>query len=62
MIGKPLVDAKFTASHHSPEDEEPSPMQATWKRLKSNLCAANAIPVIVAEAIGRGAVGGNTPL
>ena len=61
-IGNPLAPAKLIASQNSPLLEHPSPTGASWKRSSSIRWLARAIPVVVAEAIGKGAVGGRTPI
>ena len=61
-MGNPRVAARFNASHHSPDDDEPSPIHARWNRSSFFFQAESAIPVRVTEAIGSGAVGGRTPL
>ena len=55
------MPAKFTASHHSPLEDAPSPIMATWNLFSLSCLDAKAKPVIVADAIGNGAVGGRTP-
>ena len=61
-IGNPLAPARFIASQNSPLLLHPSPTGARWKRSTESLDAARATPVVVALAIGRGAVGGIIPL
>ena len=61
-IGSPLAPARFIASQNSPELLHPSPTGAKWNLLTSSSDDASATPVRVADAIGRGAVGGNTLL
>ena len=56
------MDAKLRASHHSPDDEDPSPIQARWNLPSPLFQEDSAIPVKVTDAIGNGAVGGKTPL